>query len=60
MTVIDECRELLQVVLLCQGFIGDLHKADPKLICLIVNVLQFLQSLYTSLAFGFIYMVSCF
>jgi hypothetical protein len=42
MTIIYQSRELFQVVFIRQGFVGDLHEADPKLICLIINVLQFL------------------
>jgi hypothetical protein len=60
MTIIYQSRELLQVVFIRQGFVSDLHEADPKLICLIVNILQLLQGLYAFLAFRFIYMIQCF
>jgi hypothetical protein len=42
MTIIHQRRELLQVVLLCQGLVRDLHEAYPKLIRFVVNVLQLL------------------
>jgi hypothetical protein len=53
-TVVDQSRQLSQVVFVGQCFVMNLHKTDSELISLIVDIFQFLQSLGTFAAFGFV------
>lgn len=53
-TVVNQSRQLSQVVLVGQRFVMNLHEADSKLISLVVNVLELLKSLGTFAALGLV------
>lgn len=52
---IRKSREILDTILLCQSFIVDLDKVDSKMVCIVVDFLQFGQDLVACSATSSIY-----
>lgn len=53
-TVVNQSRQLSQIVLVGQPFVMNLHEADSKLISLVVDILELLKGLGTFAALGLV------